>query len=141
MEKYIKNSFSLMISLKTLNEMMSNSSFTYTLLFEQKTGSFHFSFRLIKAKELRNLHFSLQRNKIETERNLELLRKENDRLKGENASFKTEAVRTRQTLQSQEQEMKRLRKTIVLLKEKHDKQNTVVEVLSKRLVSVFLLKN
>ncbi|KAI5601095.1 hypothetical protein BDE02_01G068700 [Populus trichocarpa] len=29
--------------------------------------------------------------------------------------------------------MKRLRKTIVLLKEKHDKQNTVVEVLSKRL--------
>lgn len=74
-----------------------------------------------------------KRNKIETERNLELLRKENDRLKGENASFKTEAVRTRQTLQSQEQEMKRLRKTIVLLKEKHDKQNTVVEVLSKRL--------
>lgn len=74
-----------------------------------------------------------KRNKIETERNLDLLRKENDRLKGENASFKTEAVRTRQTLQSQEQEMKRLRKTIVLLKEKHDKQNTVVEVLSKRL--------
>ncbi|KAI9401074.1 hypothetical protein POPTR_001G077040v4 [Populus trichocarpa] len=74
-----------------------------------------------------------KRNKIETERNLDLLRKENDRLKGENASFKTEAVRTRQTLQYQEQEMKRLRKTIVLLKEKHDKQNTVVEVLSKRL--------
>ncbi|KAL3609657.1 hypothetical protein D5086_000677 [Populus alba] len=74
-----------------------------------------------------------RRNKIETERNLEQLRKENDRLKGENASFKMEAVRTRQTLQSQEQEMKRLRKTIVLLKEKHDKQNTVVEVLSKRL--------
>ncbi|KAJ6945878.1 kinesin-related protein 4-like [Populus alba x Populus x berolinensis] len=74
-----------------------------------------------------------KRNKIETERNLEQLRKENDRLKGENASFKMEAVRTRQTLQSQEQEMKRLRKTIVLLKEKHDKQNTVVEVLSKRL--------
>ncbi|KAG6791468.1 hypothetical protein POTOM_000589 [Populus tomentosa] len=74
-----------------------------------------------------------KRNKIETERNLDLRRKENDRLKGENAFFKTEAVRTRQTLQSQEQEMKRVRKTIVLLEEKRDKQNTVVEVLSKRL--------
>ncbi|KAH8522278.1 hypothetical protein H0E87_003062 [Populus deltoides] len=74
-----------------------------------------------------------KRNKIETERNLELLRKENDRLKGENAYFKAEAVRTRQTLQSQELEMKQLKKTIILLREKHDKQNTVVEVLSKRL--------
>ncbi|KAL3609666.1 hypothetical protein D5086_000686 [Populus alba] len=74
-----------------------------------------------------------KRNKIETERNFDLRRKENDRLKGENAFFKTEAVRTRQTLQSQEQEMKRVRKTIVLLEEKRDKQNTVVEVLSKRL--------
>ncbi|KAJ6712809.1 hypothetical protein OIU79_008915 [Salix purpurea] len=74
-----------------------------------------------------------KKNKMETERNLELLSKENDRLKGENASFKTEAVRTGKTLQSQEQEMKQLRKTIVLLKQRHDKQNTLVEVLSERL--------
>ena len=76
---------------------------------------------------------------METERNLELLSNENDRLKRENASFKTEAVRTGKTLQSQEQEMKQLRKTIVLLKQRHDKQNTLVEVLSERLVSVCLL--
>ncbi|KAG5228101.1 hypothetical protein OIU77_022758 [Salix suchowensis] len=74
-----------------------------------------------------------KKNKMETERNLELLSKENDRLKGENASFKTEAVRTGKTLQSQEQEMKQLRETIVLLKQRHDKQNTLVEVLSERL--------
>ncbi|KAF9689109.1 hypothetical protein SADUNF_Sadunf01G0057500 [Salix dunnii] len=71
--------------------------------------------------------------KMETESNLELLSKENDRLKGENASFKTEAARTGKTLQSQEQEMKQLRKTIVLLKQRHDKQNTLVQVLSERL--------
>ncbi|KAB5573345.1 hypothetical protein DKX38_000539 [Salix brachista] len=74
-----------------------------------------------------------KKNKMETERNLELLSKENDRLKGENASFKTEAVRTGKTLQSQEQEMKQLRETIVLLKQRHDKQSTLVEVLSERL--------
>ncbi|KAJ6713564.1 hypothetical protein OIU85_025224 [Salix viminalis] len=47
-----------------------------------------------------------KKNKMETERNLELLSKENDRLKGENASLK---------------------------RKQHDKQNTLVEVLSERL--------
>ncbi|KAF9689106.1 hypothetical protein SADUNF_Sadunf01G0057200 [Salix dunnii] len=61
---------------------------------------------------------------METQRNLELLSKENDRLKGENASFKAEEKLSN---------MKQLRKTIVLLKQRHDKQNTLVEVLSERL--------
>ncbi|KAJ6945890.1 hypothetical protein NC651_000841 [Populus alba x Populus x berolinensis] len=86
-----------------------------------------------KRKNDRAYRERCKRNKIETERNLDLLRKENDRLQGENAFFKTEAVRTRQAQQSQEQEMKRLRKTIVLLKEKRNKQNTIVEVLSKQI--------
>ncbi|KAJ6702015.1 hypothetical protein OIU74_013221 [Salix koriyanagi] len=74
-----------------------------------------------------------KKNKMETERNVELLSKENDRLKGENATFKVEAVRTGKTLQSQEQEMKQLREKIVLLKQRHDEQYNFVEVLSERL--------
>ncbi|KAF9689103.1 hypothetical protein SADUNF_Sadunf01G0056900 [Salix dunnii] len=74
-----------------------------------------------------------KKKKMETERNVELLSKENDRLKGENANFKAEAVRTGKTLQSQEQEMKQLKKAIGLLKQRHDTQNTLVDVLSERL--------
>lgn len=61
---------------------------------------------------------------------------ENDRLRRENDSLKNEEVLLVQTLQRQKDEMKQLEKEFGQLKGQLNSQNTVVEVLLKRLVSV-----
>jgi len=61
---------------------------------------------------------------------------ENDRLRRENDSLKNEEVLLVQTLQHQKDEMKQLEKEFGHLKGQLRSQNTVVEVLLKRLVSV-----
>jgi predicted nuclease with TOPRIM domain len=74
--------------------------------------------------------------KKKTETKLDALTKENDGLRRENNYLKNEGTQLVQTLQHQKDGMKQLEKEFGQLKSQLHRQNTVVEVLSKRLVSV-----
>ncbi|KAG6788099.1 hypothetical protein POTOM_004153 [Populus tomentosa] len=74
--------------------------------------------------------------KKKTETKLDALTKENDGLRRENNYLKNEGTLLVQTLQHQKDGMKQLEKEFGQIKSQLHRQNTVVEVLSKRLVSV-----
>lgn len=71
--------------------------------------------------------------KKKTETKLDALTKENDGLRRENNYLKNEGTQLVQTLQHQKDGMKQLEKEFGQLKSQLHRQNTVVEVLSKRL--------
>lgn len=73
---------------------------------------------------------------MKMEKKLDALTVENDRLRGENDYLKNQETQLAQTLQRQKDEMKKLEKEFVQLKGQLHKQNTVLEVLPKLLVSV-----
>ncbi|KAL3609653.1 hypothetical protein D5086_000673 [Populus alba] len=71
--------------------------------------------------------------KKKTETKLDALTKENDGLRRENNYLKNEGTQLVQTLQHQKDGMKQLEKEFGQIKSQLHRQNTVVEVLSKRL--------
>ncbi|XP_011026672.1 PREDICTED: puff II/9-2 protein-like isoform X1 [Populus euphratica] len=71
--------------------------------------------------------------KKKTETKLDALTKENDGLRRENSNLKNEGMLLLQTLQRQKDGMKQLEKEFGQIKSQLHRQNTVVEVLSKRL--------
>ncbi|CAK7335925.1 unnamed protein product [Dovyalis caffra] len=75
-------------------------------------------------------------DKLNTKMKLDALTNENDRLRRENDCLKNEEVRLTQALQHQKDGMNKLEKEFGQLKGQLHSQNTIVEVLSKRLVSV-----
>jgi hypothetical protein len=83
----------------------------------------------------------MQVKKIKNEENLCALTEENNRLDRENKHLKNEEVRLKEVVQTQNENMKQLQGHFCQLKSQLNKQNTVVEVLSKQLVrlSLYLL--
>ncbi|KAJ6943851.1 hypothetical protein NC652_009326 [Populus alba x Populus x berolinensis] len=79
--------------------------------------------------------------KIKNEEKLCVLTEENNRLNRENKHLKNEEVRLEEVVQTQNENMKQLKGNFCQLKSQLDKQNIVVEVLSKQLVrlSLYLL--
>ncbi|XP_011022329.1 PREDICTED: uncharacterized protein LOC105124144 isoform X2 [Populus euphratica] len=71
--------------------------------------------------------------KIKNEEDLCALTEENNRLDRENKHLKNEEVRLKEVVQTQNELMKQLQGNFCLLKSQLDKQNIVVEVLSKQL--------
>ncbi|KAH8513093.1 hypothetical protein Peur_056969 [Populus x canadensis] len=71
--------------------------------------------------------------KIKNEENLCALTEENNRLDRENKHLKNEEVRLKEVVQTQNENMKQLQGHFCQLKSQLNKQNTVVEVLSKQL--------
>jgi len=83
----------------------------------------------------------MQFKKIKNEEKLCALTEENNRLDRENKHLKNEEVRLKEVVQTQNENMKQLQGHFCQLKSQLDKQNIVVEVLSKQLVrlSLYLL--
>jgi len=78
----------------------------------------------------------MQENKKKTEQELFVLTEENKKLNRENDDFKREEVKLQEMVQSQKDEMTLLQNKLRQQKAQLQRQNVVVDVLSKQVVSV-----
>jgi predicted RNase H-like nuclease (RuvC/YqgF family) len=78
----------------------------------------------------------MQENKKKTEQELFVLTEENKKLDRENDDFKREEVKLKEMVQSQKDEMTLLQNKLRQQKAQLQRQNVVVDVLSKQVVSV-----
>lgn len=78
----------------------------------------------------------MQENKKKTEQELFVLTEENKKLDRENDYFKREEVKVQEMVQSQKDEMTLLQNKLRQQKAQLQRQNVVVDVLAKQVVSV-----
>ncbi|XVF40948.1 hypothetical protein PTKIN_Ptkin01aG0241900 [Pterospermum kingtungense] len=83
----------------------------------------------------------LKRNKEEMHLNLGTLKVENESLKEENESLKSDNALMNETLTNQTKEIDRLRSDLFQLKREHEKQNVLVQTLSRLLADPVRLEN